>query len=312
MTGLTMAGLGLLLMLLGADSLLRGAAGLLQRFGVGAERTGALLVTVVFWLPQLAITLQALASGQPELATEGAIGAGVGNLGLLLGLSALVAPLAAGLQVLPPLRVFALVAPGLVMLLARGDGELVPWEGGVLVAAFVAVTALVLSRWSAEDAPVRAELGKFAVTGHGLVQNLVRLGFAAVALNFGSLWLVENAVSAGAVLGLDRRLAVMVVLGVGASLPAIGMTALSAINGFGRVVQAQVLIASLANVLLAVGLVSLHSGAVVYRSVMLYGLPAVMALSLLLMLLTRAGLARREGGWLVLAFLAWAVVLALL
>jgi cation:H+ antiporter len=310
MGDLGMAGLGLLLVLLGGDSLLRGAAGLLQRFGAGGERTGGLLVVIVFWLPQLAITLQALALGDPGLAVGGAIGAGVGNLGLLLGLSALVAPLPAGLQLLAPLRIFALVAAGLVLLLAR-DGVLVAWEGGVLVAAFVAIATHALLRLPREDAATRQDLERLAITGQGLVQNLVRLGFAAVTLYFGSRWLAANAAGAGAALGFEGGHAGLFVLGVGASLPAIGMTALSAINGLGRAVIAQALLASVANVLLGVGLAALHFHAPVASGVLLFGLPAVMAFALLLVPLARAGLPRREGGWLVLAFVAWAIALAL-
>ena len=309
-SGLAMVGLGLLLMLLGGDSLLRGAAGLLQRFGVGAERTGVLLVALVFWLPQLAITLQAVALGDPALAVGGAVGAGVGNLGLLLGLSALLAPLAAGLELLAALRVFALVAAGLVLVLGR-DGALAPWEGGVLVAAFVAVLVFAITRLAAESAPVREDLAKVALTRHGLVQNLLRVAFAGALLYFGSQLLARNAVQAGAAPSNPSAAAAMVVLGVGASLPAIGMTALSAINGLGRAVLAQAVLASLANVLLGVGLVALTGAAPVAGGVVLFGLPGVMAFALLLFPLARAGLGRREGGWLVLAFLAWAVALAL-
>jgi cation:H+ antiporter len=309
MGALGMAGLGLLLLLLGGDALLRGAAGLLQRLGVGPERTGALLVVLVSWLPQLAVSLHALALGEPALAVEGAIGAGTANLGLLLGLSALLAPLPAGLQLLSPLRVFALVGAGLVLLFAR-DGALVPWEGGVLVLAFVAVAAFALVRLGAET-PLREDLRKLATTGQGWVQNLLRLGFAGVALYYGSRWLVANAAAAGDSLGYQGEYAGLFVLGLGASLPAIGVTAMAAINGLGRTVLAQAVLASLANLLLAVGLVALGGGVPVAGGVLLFGLPAVMAFALLLFPLARAGLARREGGWLVLAFLAWAIALAL-
>lgn len=310
MGALGMAGLGLLLILLGGDALSRGAAGLLQKFGVGAERTGALLVAVVFWLPQLAIGFHAAVLGGPQLGVQGAIGAGVGNLGLLLGLSALVAPLPAGLQLLAPLRIFALVGAGLVLLFAR-DGALAAWEGGVLMAAFVVAAAFALSRLPREDATLRADLASLARTGHGLVQNLLRLGFAGVAIYFGSRWLALNANAAGAALGFEGEYAAMFVVGVGASLPAIGMTALSAINGLGRAVLAQALVASLAGVLFTVGLVAAHGAVAVAPGVLLFGLPGVMAFALLLVPLARAGLGRREGGWLVLAFIAWAIALAL-
>ena len=215
MGALGMAGLGLLLILLGGDALSRGAAGLLQKLGIGAERTGAMLVVFVFWLPQLAIGFHAAVLGGAPLGVQGAIGAGVGNLGLLLGLSALVAPLPAGLSVLAPLRIFALVGAGLVLLLAR-DGVLVAWEGGVAMAAFVAAAVFALSRLPREDATLRGDLANLARTGQGVVQNLLRLGFAGVAIYFGSRWLALNANAAGAALGFEREYAAMFVLGVGA------------------------------------------------------------------------------------------------
>lgn len=308
-SGLPMVGLGLLLLLLGADSLQRGAAGLLQRFGLGAEATGVFLLAGVFWWPQLAITAQALAAGDPGLAGAGAVGAGVANLGLLLGLSALVAPLATGLRATPALRIFVLVAAGLALLLGR-DGALVAWEGAVLVLAFAVALAFVQRRTREEPTEVRAELARAAVTSQGLVQNLVRLGFAGALVFFGARFLVLNAGAASADLGLESSRGAMLLLGIGAALPAIGMTLMSAVNGLGRFVFGQVLVASLANLLFGLGLVAIVATAPMPSAVLAFGLPAAMALALLLVALPGAALGRREGGLLLLAFVGWGLALA--
>jgi len=85
--------LGLLLLALGGDSIVKAVSGLAQRLGASPFTAGLLLLGVTTSLPELAVNARALAVGQPELALGNAVGSSIVNLGLTLAVAAIAAPL---------------------------------------------------------------------------------------------------------------------------------------------------------------------------------------------------------------------------
>ena len=85
--------LGLLLLALGGDSIVKAVSGLAQRFGASPFTAGLLLLGVTTSLPELAVNARALAVGQPELALGNAVGSSIVNLGFTLAVAAIAAPL---------------------------------------------------------------------------------------------------------------------------------------------------------------------------------------------------------------------------
>ena len=195
--------LGLFLLLLGGDSLVRGASGLAQRFGLSPFAAGLLLVSFATSVPGLAVNAYAFALGQSELALGNAIGSNIANIGLTLGLAALVAPLAGQHA---PAGGSGRVRPGR---LGHGadvglDGTLGRWEGGGLLAGFLASWYSCSGARARKGPGAKAELAEFSVTSTGLVQNLIRLAFAGGCCYFGSRLVVDSAPSIGSRLALAR------------------------------------------------------------------------------------------------------------
>ena len=95
--------LGLVLLALGGDSLVKGAAGLAQRLGLSAFTTGLVLVAFATSLPELVVNLVAILHGQDELALGNAVGSNVANIGLTLGAAAVAAPIVVRWRALSPL-----------------------------------------------------------------------------------------------------------------------------------------------------------------------------------------------------------------
>ena len=152
---------GLVALLLGGDSMVKGLAGLAQHFGASAARTGLWLLAFATAVPELAINGYAVYAGQPELALGNAVGSNIVNIGLTLGLAALVAPVAGTMRLLAGEVVFLLVATGMVLLLVAGgavlffglDGVIARWEGAVLVAEMLRAGRAWCSSRSASPTP---------------------------------------------------------------------------------------------------------------------------------------------------------------
>jgi cation:H+ antiporter len=301
-----MFGLGLFLLLLGGDSVMRGASGLAQRFGLSPFRTGLLLVAFVTSVPALTVNGYAFATGRVELALGNAIGSNIANIGLTLALASLFAPLLITMRLLAVEAVFILVASGLLLMFGL-DGEIGRVEGAALVAGFLACLGFVLRRGGEEGAVVQSELAAFSVTSTGLVQNLIRFAFAAGLLFFGSRLVVESAPTIGHALGWSSMLTGVIVVAIGTALPGLVTAALAAHNGQGNVVAGQVLGACLVNVLLVVGAMAMVHPLDVPRSFVTLHVPSAMAFALLLYPLLGGDmkLAGREARWLLLAFSLW-------
>lgn len=154
---------------------------------------------------------------------------------------------------------------------------------------------------------MREELGGLAVTSTILVQNLVRLLFAAALLYFGSKFVVQHAPTIGLALGMGSLLTGMVIVAIGTALPEIATAVMAARNGQGNVVVGQVLGACLFNLLFMVGGMAVWTPLPLPASLVTFQLPAAMAFALLLYPVLRGDLriARREAGLLLLAFGAW-------
>src|SRR3546814_5420387 len=86
--------LGLLLLVLGADSFVRGASGLAIRFGISPFVVGLVLVGLGTSAPELSVNLTAAFAGRYEMAIGNVVGSKIANIGLILGVSELIAPLA--------------------------------------------------------------------------------------------------------------------------------------------------------------------------------------------------------------------------
>jgi cation:H+ antiporter len=257
-------------------------------------------------VPELAVNAYALQAGQTDLALGNAVGSNIVNIGLTLGLAALVAPLLVTMRLLAAQVVFVLVASGLVLMFGL-DGAISRLEGGVLLAGFIGFLAFVAVRGRQESAGVQAELSSFAVTSTGLVQNLVRFAFAAALLFFGSRLVVQNAPEIGLALGLGPLVTGLTLVAIGTALPEIAVAAMAARNGQGDVVVGQALGACLFNLLFIIGGMALLRPVPLPASFVGFELPAAMAFALLLYPLLGGDLkiSRREGSWLLLAFAAW-------
>ena len=219
MTAIGMLAFGLFLLLLGGDSVVKGASGLAQRFGLSPFNAGLLLVAFATSVPELAVNAYAIAVGQRDLALGNAIGSNIVNIGLTLGLAALVAPLLISMRLLAAEIVFILVASGLVLLFGL-DGSIARWEGGILLAGFVGTLVFVFRRGRDETDAVKKELAEYAVTSAGLAQNLIRFGFAAALLFFGSRLVVQSAPEIGLALGMGSMLTGLIIVAIGTALPA--------------------------------------------------------------------------------------------
>ncbi|WP_454832170.1 calcium/sodium antiporter [Pseudoxanthomonas wuyuanensis] len=305
--------LGLVLLALGGDSIVKGASGLAQKFGASPFVAGLMLIAFGTSLPELAVNARAVWVGAQDLALGNAVGSNIVNLGLTLGAAALAAPVLVRLRVLSPLLVLLAVAT--LALIAFGlDGVIGQIEGTVLLLGFVAMLAFLLARAHHEQADVQAGVIAYAGTRVALWMNLLRFAVAAALLYFGAKFVVQGAPMIGAQWGLSPLLVGLLPVAIGTALPEVAAAIAAARRGQGDMVAGHVIGSSLFNLLVVVGGMAAFRPLPLPQSFVRLELPAAIAFVLVLYPLLRGDLriSRNEGIVLLLAFLGWVALELLL
>ncbi|WP_145478904.1 sodium:calcium antiporter [Stenotrophomonas rhizophila] len=306
--------LGLLLLALGGDSIVKAASGLAQRFGASPFVAGLLLVTFGTSLPELVVNARAFVVGAQDLALGNAVGSNIVNVGLTLALAALAAPLLVRARLLSPLLILLAVA-SLAVIVFGLDGVIARWEGAVLLLGFLALLVFVLRAAARESEPVREAIAAYAMTRTGLLLNVIRVVFAAVCLYYGARWIVGAAPVLGAGLGWSPLLVGLLPVAIGTALPEVAAAIVAARRGQGDMVLGHVIGSSLFNLLVVVGGMAALRPLALPESFVKLELPAAIAFVLVLYPMLKGDLtiSRREGGILLVAFVAWiALELALI
>ena len=130
---LSMGG-GVLLLLAGAEGLVRGASALALRIGITPLVVGLTVVAIGTSSPELVVSIQAALAGEGGVALGNVVGSNIANLGLIVGVAAVLTPMTVDRKLVRhdvPIMLVSMAA--LVVFLL--DGTLERWEGGVLLAA---------------------------------------------------------------------------------------------------------------------------------------------------------------------------------
>ena len=298
--------LGLLLLALGGDSIVKGASGLAQRLGLSAFTSGLLLVAFGTSLPELAVNARAVWVGSQSLALGNAIGSNVVNFGLTLGAAALAAPLLVRWRALVPLLLCFIVAS--LALIGFGlDGVLGRVDGVIVLLAFVVVLAWALVRSRQETSEVRDAICAFASTRSDLGLNLLRFVLASALLYYGARLVVQHAPVLGIALGMAPLLTGLIVVAIGTALPEVAAAVVAARRGHGDMVLGHVIGSSLFNLLVVVGGMAAFRPLPLPTSFARFEVPAALAFALVLVPILKGDLriSKTEGGVLLVAFAAW-------
>lgn len=306
--------LGAALLVLGADSLVKGAVGITLAARVRPFLAGIVVLGFGSALPELAVNLEAVRTGHPGMALGNVIGSNIANFGLVLGLAAMLAPFATGLRmsaVLLPL----FVAIALVLGLLGADSVLTRVDAGLLLILFVAALVLVVRRAPREAEPVQRAFADAAATRPGTGMAIARIVIGAGVMGFGAYLAVGAAALLAQAWGWSDLLIGLTVVAIGTLLPELCTAVIAARRGHGDLVIGNVIGGSLANLTLVLGASALWAPIPVPRQLLQVELPAMVlfALALYPMIRGDAHLSRREGGVLLVAYLAfigWQAVLA--
>lgn len=328
MTSMGLFAGGVVLLLLGGDLLVKGAVALAERRGVRPLTIGLSLVAFGTSAPELALNVAAAHGGDTALSFGNMMGSSLTNMGLILGLSALLRPVKVQSSLLrrelPALlgTVVLLLALALLPLsLEAGPPGLSRVDGLVLVAGFGLFLAMLL-RSAGQPAQVGAELAedlrevakREPVFSWQLASAMVAGGLAL--LGFGGKLGEMGAVGAARVLGMSSQLIGLTVVSLATTMPELFTSLIAMHRGQSDMALGNIIGSNIFNLLLILGTVALMATVplpVGGMSILL----VLLGFTLLLFPLSVTfdwTITRSEGGLLLvlyLAFMTWQVWMGL-
>jgi cation:H+ antiporter len=311
-SGLLLA-VGLVLLVLGAEALVRGASRLAAALGIAPLIIGLTVVAFGTSAPEVAVSIGAAASGRGDIALGNVIGSNIFNILLILGVSAAVAPLVVSTQ-LVRLDVPIMVGVSAIVLLLALDGRISRLDGVLLLAGIGAYTGyLIRAARRGQQPPVAAE-DELPEPGR-LPGNLALILAGLVLLVLGSRWLVDGAADIAAALGVSELVIGLTIVAAGTSLPEIATSITATLRGQRDIAVGNVVGSNIFNLLLvlgAAGLVAPH-GVAVPDGVLGFDLPVMLAVAVacLPIFLTGYRIRRREGFLFLGYYVAYTVYLVL-
>ncbi|MBU8536290.1 calcium/sodium antiporter [Falsiroseomonas tokyonensis] len=319
---------GLVLLVLGGELFVRGAVRIAERLGVSPLMIGLTLVGFGTSTPELVTSVQASLAGSPGIAIGNIVGSNIANILLILGISALVFPIAvpsAALRrdgMLGALVAAALLGVGLFWTLDRMAGVVfLLGLAGYIAYAWRQESAATGDHTAAfEKAQAMEEVhpGGLAVHAPIVTDNFWRgvpasIGFVVVGLALvvgGGGLLVEGATGLARSLGVSESVIGLTIVAVGTSMPELVTSLVAAFRRHADVALGNVLGSNIYNVLGIGGATALIAPTAVPPEIAGFDMFVMLGVSLLLLVLARSGwrIGRREGALLVAlyaGYLAW-------
>lgn len=262
---------GLVALVGGASLLVRGASLLALRLGLSPLVVGLTVVAFGTSAPEMAVSTGAVMAGQGGLAVGNAVGSNIFNVLFILGVAALITPLAVHRQVIR--QEAPIMIGGAVLLVLLGlDGTLGLYDGSLLLGLLVAYTVFLVRQSRAEPAAVGgdefsdklqpASAGRWDAALPAQICLIVG-GLALLVL--GSDWLVQAAVVFARALGLSEVVIGLTIIAAGTSLPEVAASVMASLKGERDIAVGNVVGSCVFNILGVVGLAavvaSLGSGA---------------------------------------------------
>ncbi|MBB5208164.1 cation:H+ antiporter [Chiayiivirga flava] len=240
-----------MLLLVGAEALIRGASRLALAVGLSPLVIGLTVVAFGTSTPELAITVDAAVRGAPDIALGNVVGSNIANVLLILGLTAMIAPLIVNRQLIR-VDVPVMIAVSLGVCAMALDGVIARWEGTLLIACAVVYTVALVRIGRRRT---KGAIGGEAPPPPGTWWvNLLFMAAGLALLVLGAQLLVQAAVSIATGLGVGELVIGLTVVAVGTSLPEIATSMLAAIRGEREMAVGNIVGSNIFNLLLVLGI----------------------------------------------------------
>ena len=303
---------GFALLVWGADRFVMGAASTARNLGVSPLLIGLTIVGFGTSAPEILVSAVAAWQGNPGLAIGNAIGSNITNIGLVLGITALIVPLSVHSGTVRR-ELPILIGATLIAWLLLSDGKLDFMDGMALLAGLVVLLASVvylgISGRDRKD-PMEREYAAEIPTDMSMGVSLFWLFFGLIVLLISSRMLVWGAVDIAAYFGISDLVIGLTIVALGTSLPELAASVVSALKNEHDIAIGNVIGSNMFNLLAVLGLPGIIAPGPIDPAVISRDVPVMVGLTIALLLLAwgfrgSGRINRLEGALFLLAYLSY-------
>ncbi|MEJ2367629.1 MAG: calcium/sodium antiporter [Acidobacteriota bacterium] len=310
---------GLVLLIAGAELLVRGAARLSNILRISPVIVGLTVVAYATGSPELAVGIKAGFAGRAGIVVGNVVGSNIFNLLCVLGLAALIVPLSVRRRLIR-LDVPILIGSCLAVWLLAAKQWLRPWAGLVLLGGFVVYTFFLVTQGRLErvgdDSSDLLRKRGAGRSGPVVLLNIVFVAAGLGLLVVGAHWLVEGAAALARWFGVSDLTIGLTVVAVGTSLPELAASVAAGIKGERDIAVGNAVGSSIFNLMAVLGAASMAAGErgiQVSASALTFDFPVMLAAAVLCLpvFFTGVEISRSEGALLLFYYVLYVAHLVL-
>lgn len=245
----------LVILYYGAEGLVSGAASLAKRIGISPLVIGLTIVSIGTSMPELIVSVKAAMNGQSAISIGNVLGSNFFNIGIILGMSALIYPLAVKRQLLKldvPVMIFA----ALLFFLMFLDYEISHVEALVFILLLLSYISYLLFI-SKKNKPVEEEEEEEIRQTKHWILDILFIGVGLLALVYGSDLLVVNATVIAGRMGMSEAMIGLTIVAAGTSMPELATSVVAALKKRSDIAIGNVVGSNIFNILLILGVAGL-------------------------------------------------------
>lgn len=291
--------LGIIIIIKGGDWFVESAVWTAQVTGVPKVLIGASIVSVATTLPELLVSSIATYQHYYDVAIGNVVGSLVCNIGLILGVSAIIAPIKLRTTEFSIKGFFMLICGVLLLFLAK-DKIITSKEGNILLIMLIIYIIINILELKSNGNSTNLEHDSIELDKSSKTRNMLKFIIGALFIVFGARLLVDNGVAIAKLLGVPEQVISLTMIALGTSLPELITAITSIIKGHSDISVGNILGANIINILMVLGVCSKLGGqgiVINYQNIMLsatiYNIPQTLYLdipvALLLMMILVIG-----------------------
>ncbi len=287
---------GLIMLFLGGEGLVRGASRLARVLGISPIVIGLTVVAFGTSAPEFVVGLIAALKGASDVVLGNIIGSNISNIGLILGIGAIISPLIIQIRIIK-VEVPIMIALSLILYgLAAWSLNLGLLQGVFLFGALIAFTIYSYFGSKKEPKEVEEEFEEFVGSGNSVWKQVFFIVLGLVALIIGARFVVDSAIFIARVVGISELVISITAVAIGTSLPELSTTIIAAIRKEHDIIVGNIIGSNIFNIGI-LGVVSIIHPVTVDSALLRFEFPVMIFFSILVLplMITGKKVGRVEG-----------------
>ncbi|MBU0528345.1 calcium/sodium antiporter [bacterium] len=258
----------------GADWLVKSAVFFAKRLKISSLVIGLTVVAFGTSLPELVISLKAALTNASAIAIGNIVGSNIANVGLVLGLSSFIFPMAIYYhEIKRDLYIYLFVC--IVFIIFLSDGVITRLEGFALFAG------LIIYTWSCIKYKRDQNVESVPSVG-GMSKSLILFSLGLIGLYFGAELFIAGAIELAKILGVSEAVIGMSVVALGTSLPELSTCIVASFRNEHSISVGNIIGSNLFNILSVIGIVGIVKPLIINDGIMTFEIPVMIAFGLIL------------------------------